>query len=123
MTGWIEGFNRRAVDPPAWMRFVFLAVVVAAALGLASRRGWYVGAIAALVYGLIAIPMVVSPRSVADWSRRHPVLDGSVLGPLVFLALAYITQWPLWVCFIIAAAATGIGALRGLHRDRHRLRQ
>src|SRR3954447_26575298 len=122
MANLISGFNRLATNPPVWLRAIIVPLFALLALGLASRRGWFVGVVAALVYGGIALSMAIAPGGTVDWSRRHPILDGSILGPILFLALAYLTHWPLWVCLIIGVAGLLIGAARGAQRARHSLR-
>lgn len=119
MNGWLDSFNRLAANPPMWVRAFALVLPVVAALGLAAKRGVAIGVVAGLVYALIALPMAVSPQAVAGWSRRHPALDGAILGPLVFLAIAYITPWPLWVCVGIGLVGVLLGAARGNQRRRY----
>jgi hypothetical protein len=98
------------------VRVVAVLSFALVALGLAGRRGWVVGVVAAILYGLIAVPPAISwTRSVA-WSRRHPLTDGAALGPLAFLLLAYVTRWPLWVCVLLGLAGVGVGVVRGMQR-------
>jgi hypothetical protein len=52
------------------------------------------------------------------WSRAHPILDNAFLGPLLFLALAYLTHVPVWWC-AIAGALGSIGGIT-LGAARHR---
>jgi hypothetical protein len=118
----IARFNGLAARPPMWMRILVVPLSALIALGLASRRGWWVGVVAAIVYGGIAVPMAFAPGGTVTWSRRHPILDGSVLGPVLFLALAYLTTWPVWVCLIIGVVGVLLGAARGAERARRRLR-
>ena len=98
-------------------------LVVLLAFGLASKRGAAVGVAAGVVYALLFVPMLLSSSAVIGWSRRHPGLDGAILGPLVFLCLAYITSWPLWVCLVIGVAGTLLGATMGMRRGRLRSTQ
>lgn len=119
-TGAVRKFDEWAEHPPVWMRLVAVPLFALVALGLASRRGWVVGVIAGVVYGVIALCFAVVPDGTAAWSRRHPILDGAVLGPLVFLALAYIAPWPLWLCLAIGAMGVAVGAAQGAQRARRR---
>jgi hypothetical protein len=112
----LSAFNRLASDPPAWVRLIAVAGVALVALGLAVRRGWAVGLLAALVYGAMALLMALAPSSVGSWSRRHPIVDGAMFGPLVLLALAYLTRWPFWLCATVGVIGAVIGGLRGLQR-------
>lgn len=118
VNNWIDGFNRLAARPPIWVRVIAPIALAFVAFGLAAKRGVLVGVVAAVVYGLLTIPVAVSPQTIISWSRQHPVLDGSVLGPLVFLMLAYITSWPLWVCVTVGLACVVVGAMLGMRRGR-----
>jgi len=111
-------FNRLAADPPKWVRLLAVPAFALSALGLASKRGWLVGVIAAIVYGSIALPMAVAPGGLIAWSRRHPIVDGSIFGPLLFLALAYITSWPIWLCLLVGLVGVLLGAILGRRRGR-----
>ena len=42
------------------------------------------------------------------WSRRHVALDASLMAPLVFLALAYLTTVSLWLCVLVALDAGAV---------------
>jgi hypothetical protein len=55
MTHMVTWFNRLAAEPPRWMRLIMVPAFALLALGLASRRGWFIGLIAAIVYGAIAL--------------------------------------------------------------------
>ena len=44
------------------------------------------------------IALAFGPRDLVRWSRAHPVLDNAFLGPLIFLALAYLTPISVWWC-------------------------
>lgn len=117
----VSGFNRLAADPPRWVRLVAVPVFALLVLGLASKRGWLVGVIAAIVYGAIALPVAVTPGGLVAWSRRHPVVDGSMMGPLLFLALSYLTSWPIWTCLLVGLVGVLLGAILGRRRGRLRL--
>lgn len=77
-----------------------------------------VGAVAAVVYGGIALPTAFDREGTVAWSRRHPLMDGAIFGPLVFLSLAYLTPWALWICLIVGLIGlllgVGLGARRRL---------
>jgi hypothetical protein len=70
-----------------------------------------IGVVAAVIYRIVALPGAVAPGHLAEWSRRHPLAEGSLLGPLVFLALAYITPWPIRVCLVVGVVASVFGAI------------
>jgi hypothetical protein len=65
-------------------------------------------AVAVAVYGLISLSCLLAWERVAVWSKRHPLLDSSLVVPLLFLALAYITRIPTVFCLLIAL---GVGPL------------
>lgn len=118
MTNFVSGFNRLAADPPWYFRLLVVPGFALVAFGVAGRRGWVVGAIAAFVYGGLGLAMAVAPGGVASWSRRHPRLDGAFLGPLLFPALAYLTPWSIWICAGIGFAGVAIGVGLGFRRER-----
>jgi hypothetical protein len=100
---------------------VVLVTLIAA--GLASRRGLLVAAIAAVVYGLMAMCWAFAWERTVAWSKRHPVLDGLVVVPLLFLALAYFTTMSTGLCAVAALLAGGlfVGLAAALRRRRGRL--
>lgn len=110
--------NRFLLGPPLWVRILGPMSIVLLVLGMASKRGWLVSIIAAIVYGLMAATVAVSPRKLFTWSKGHPVFDGAIAGPLFFLAAAYLTSWPIWVCLLIGLAGVLLGAGAGLRRSR-----
>lgn len=92
-----------------WQKVALVLLAVSASSGLAIKRGWAVGAAAALVYGALAITSILSWERLKAWSSEHPVLDSALFGPLLFLALAYITSLPTATCILIAlVAAAGV---------------
>ncbi|MGW4644622.1 hypothetical protein ACWEN6_39360 [Sphaerisporangium sp. NPDC004334] len=97
---------RRALDgrmPPWWLGLLLVPVDVYLAISLAEKHGLAVGVLAAVVYGALTfVPLFF--EEVTAWSRAHPVLDGLVLVPLVFLALAYLTPLSLAMCAAVTAA-------------------
>lgn len=111
-------FNRLATRPPMWMRVLYVPMFALVALGMASRRGWIFGAVAAVVCCGLGLAVALSPSGVSTWSRRHPVLDGSILGPLTFLAVGYFTEWPWWICLITGGTGSALGAVLGILRQR-----
>jgi len=64
-------------------------------------RGPLVGGIALLVFTLLGVS-ALAPRRVQVWWRRHPILDSSMVVPLMFLALAVVLRLSLWVCLVVA---------------------
>jgi len=101
-------------DTRSWLLALFAYVAIV--LNVASQRGWIVGAMAVVGYGVVFVPTAVFPRSVVAWSAQHPVCDRALLGPLLLLGLAGLTSWPLWVCLRLgllgAAVSTGLGLRR-----------
>jgi uncharacterized membrane protein (DUF2068 family) len=104
--------------PPIWMRICLIPTFGLVAFAAAWHRGLTVGLIAGVVYGGLGVGMAVGLSRVRAWSRRHPILDGSLLGPLIFLAAATSTSWPLWVCLALGGAAVAIGSGAGIRRGR-----
>ncbi len=89
-------------------------------MALAAKRGWLVGVVAAVVFGALAVGAFRWDR-LKSWSAEHPVLDSALFGPLLFLALAYITNLSTLGCVAIAAAGGGAAlALGGYLRARRR---
>ncbi|MDQ2956230.1 MAG: hypothetical protein M3Y42_04620 [Actinomycetota bacterium] len=124
MSNLLSGFNRLATAPPWYLRLLFVplfalfALFALVAFGVAGKRGWVVGAIAAVVYGGLGLAMALAPGGVVAWSRRHPRMDGSVFGPLLFLALAYLTSIAIWICAAVGVVGIGFGVLMGMRRER-----
>jgi uncharacterized membrane protein len=91
-----------------------LLVLIAAAAGLAVKRGAVVGTVAAVVYGSAGLSTVLAWQRTTDWSKRHPLLDSLLVVPCLFLAIAYITKLSTGICVLIALLAglvlVGIGA-------------
>ncbi len=72
---------------------------------LASTRGGAVALFAAVVYGGVFVAGGVSVDRTRHWSRRHPWLDGAMLGPLLFFALAVCTRMALLACALVGLGA------------------
>ena len=113
---WFEGM---AANPPVWMRLLYVPAFCLVALFIGERRGWVVGGIAAVVYGGMALAGALAPRGLMRWSRAHPILDNAFLGPLVFLALAYLTPMSVWWC-AVAGVLGSIGGITLGAAKRHR---
>lgn len=92
-------------QPPLWFRLLGVAALTAAAAALGVRRGVAVGIIAAVVYGSIALSTAAAWQRTAAWSKRHPLLDSLLIVPLLFLAVAYLTNLSIGLCVVIAALA------------------
>lgn len=105
--------------PPMAMRVVLVLLAASLVLAVTFKRGWLIGVVALIVYGWIGLGMGIAPKTFIAWERRHPVLDGMILGPLVFLAAAYITSWSWWVCLLLGIAGVLAGAAQGIRRGRH----
>jgi hypothetical protein len=86
---------------------------------LGAKRGWAVGVVGAVVYGVLAFANVVARDRLVAWSSLHPSLDAAFFGPLLFLALAFLTNLPTETCVAIAllGGVTVVG-LNGFFRAR-----
>jgi hypothetical protein len=112
-------FNERAAQPPTAARKVLLvAVVPVIAAVLWAQRGPVVGVVAALVYGSIFLTAAFAHDRMLAWSRRHVVLDGLVVVPFAFFALALWTHWPIWACLLAGVAVGAVVLPVGLRRRR-----
>jgi hypothetical protein len=60
----------------------------------------------------------LAPRGLMRWSRAHPILDNAFLGPLLFLALAYLTHLSVWWCAIAGVLGSSGGITLGAVRRR-----
>lgn len=114
----IQWFDRVTANPPMWLRVAYLLVFAFLVVWVIQGRGWAIGLVAALVYGGGGLAMALRPRDVVNWSRNHPELDGALLGPLVFLALAVLTHLAIWWCLLGGAVGAIVGAGRGNQRRR-----
>lgn len=112
-----------SVNPPPWYRVLLVVTAIVLTVAMWARRGWVFGLVTLLIYGAVLGSTAISGKSPAAWSRSHPVLDGLVLGPLVFVAIGYITPLSLGWCVLIGLAAGGIGALLGLRQARLQTRR
>lgn len=112
---WLTG---RAV-PPLWFRLIVAVGFFALAGAMWVKRGAVVGIIAVLAYGFIALYGLLGFPATA-WSKRHPLLDNLLMVPLLFLAVAYLTNLSTGMCMLIAALASapliGLSAVRRRRR-------
>ena len=114
-------FNNTASNPPIWLRWIYVPLFAAMALGLVLRRGWVIGTVAAGVCGGGGLAVALSPGGVVSWSRSHPRLDGAIFGPLLFLALAFIIpSLSVWWCLLAGVVGVFVGIALGGRRDRLR---
>lgn len=111
-------YRRLLADPPLWLRLFAVATLASAVVSVTGDRGWAVGAFAAVVYGALALSMVRRPDPLEAWFQRHPVLDGALFGPLVFVGLAVLTSWSLWICLLLGLAGLLAGGAIGVRRRR-----
>lgn len=102
-TRWLTGRAR----PPLWFRLLAVVALTAAAAGVGLERGVVVGVIAGVVYGSIALVTFVAWQRTTAWSQQHPVLDSLFTVPLVFLAIAYLTDLSTGGC-VAATAVAGV---------------
>lgn len=101
---------RWATRPPKWFRAWYVVVFALLVWSITEYRGWITGSVAFFICGALFGPMVAAPSRVIAWSRRHPPLDGAMLGPVIFLALSGITAVLLWVCLAVGV----LGLIAGL---------
>ncbi|MGI9018951.1 MAG: hypothetical protein ACR2HR_17925 [Euzebya sp.] len=119
----MDALHRYLLRPPAlWQKFAFVVLAVLLPLGLADRRGWAVGVIAAIVYGGLGIAFTFYRVPLLRFSADHRLLDAAFVGPLLFLAVAYLT--PLSILLCLGIAVLGCLLLVGftylhLHRKSH----
>lgn len=105
---------------PWWMRCWVAAACVGMAVVGFVNRGPVVGAVGLVVFGGMALFTAFGRPDLRAWAQRHPVLDGMLLGPILFLAVAYLSSWPLWVCALFGVAGVGLGAAVGKRRKESR---
>ena len=117
-TKWLTG----EAQPPLWFRLIGAVLFIALPAGLWVKRGVAVGLVAAIVYGFIALSTLLAWQQISAWSKRHPLLDGLIVVPLLFLAVAYLTHLSTGVCVLIAVLAgaplVGLSAARRHRRIR-----
>jgi hypothetical protein len=118
VTGAVSWFDRISARRPAWTRVLIVPVAALTALGMATKRGWVAGVVVAVVCGGTGHAYAIAPSSVRAWSRRHPRLDGAILGPLTFLAAAYLTSRSWSGCLLLGVAGVLIGGALGVQRER-----
>lgn len=94
---WLHG-----TQPPLWVRLGEAGVLILLSVDLAFKRGPVVGAMAAVVYGAMALSVIFAWDHMVAWPRRHPHLDNLLFFPLAFLALALITNLVAYLCALIA---------------------
>lgn len=70
-----------------------------------EKRGAVAGIVALVVYGLGFSFAALRYERVVAWSIKHPLIDSAFLAPFVFLACAYITDWPLGICALVGVGA------------------
>ncbi len=92
-------------QPPAWFRLVGAVGLTAAALGLVAKRGAAVGIIAGVIYGSIGLATLLAWEQTTAWSKGHPLLDSLIIVPLLFLTVAYITNFSVGMCVVISLLA------------------
>ena len=107
--GPLRAFNDYAAKPlSTWLKVVIVMAAVAGSLAVWEKRGAVVGVLAFLVYGGAFLMTAFNHRGTVAWSRRHVALDATLIVPLTFLALAYITTLSLWLCAVIGLAAGAV---------------
>ena len=114
-----ESFQELTLERmPVWGRIALVVVAILMTIEASRMRGIVGGLVAALVYGSMALRSVLDRGRPATWGRRHPVLDSLFFIPLLFLALAYVTDLSSGLCLLIAVAAGIPSAGRAAARRR-----
>lgn len=105
----LGAFNDYAARPPArWRKVVAVVMTILLPVELGAKRGVLVGLLAFLVYGGVFAHGTFNHQRTLAWSRRHPAMDASLIIPLTFLGVAFLTSLSLWLCLLIAIAAGGV---------------
>jgi hypothetical protein len=113
--------QRHGVEPTYLVALDLRAALRCYGFGSGTPAGRVIGIVAAVVYGGVGLAVALSPGGVVSWSRNHPRLDGAILGPLLFLALAFIIpSLSAWWCLLAGVVGIFIGIALGGRRDRLR---
>lgn len=105
----VDTVRRYLTRPPAlWQKVLLPVVVVLVTVGLADRRGWGVAIVAVIVYGAIGVAFISFHDQLVAFSQDHPVLDASLFAPLLFIALAYMSELSIVLCIVIALAGGAV---------------
>lgn len=91
--------------PSSWGKAILVLAAVYLTIEIWVKRGTIVGVIALVAYGGIFVLGAFNHAALLRWSRRHVALDALAMALLVFLALAYLTSLPLWLCALAGLAA------------------
>ena len=119
--------ERRQADLP-WANAplaarIVVAVVVAApavlmANSLTLSRGLFVGVILGLFWGVLAVLVVVFPRTLQGWARNQPLFAPALtLGVLLF-GLVFLTAMPTAIAVFFSVLISGILAFIAVGRRR-----
>ncbi|UQU68269.1 hypothetical protein COUCH_19140 [Couchioplanes caeruleus] len=102
--------NARVPGTAARLARLIGGLLIAATVGwvTAGRRGWVLGVLAFLVYGLLMSLAALFPADLRRWSARHLVLDALVIVPLAFVALLLIPPLPWWAAALLAMGAGAV---------------
>lgn len=110
---------------PRWLRVAMVVVTPliggSVAFSMTERRGLAWGLSLGAAYAALILWSAVFPEKTRAWSKRHPLLDSALVGPLLFGALM-VSPLPAWVCLATAVALTPPFVLLGvfLRQRRHR---
>jgi len=109
--------DNAAPRPPWWVRYRWpmIAPLVAE---MFDQRGWGFGLLAVVAWGVIVLATSIGSKGKVTWSKGHPILDGSVLGPALFLAFVNTTDLPWWVCLLPGVVGALVGGSLGARRGR-----
>ncbi len=86
------------------------------AMSGSHARGPWFGALAVLIYADMFGWVILAPPRYDNWMRKHRELDAAFFGPLLFLALGYLTSLPLIWCAARSLVATPPIILLGRRR-------
>ena len=105
MRGSLRTFDEYAARPPArWQPAAAVLATIVIPVALWDKRGPALALAALLVFGWIFLASAFNHPATLAWSRQHVVLDGLLIVPLLFLALAMLTSLSLGICAAVAAA-------------------
>ncbi|MFC4585745.1 hypothetical protein [Sphaerisporangium corydalis] len=106
---------------PMWLRVLSVPVAVVVALGFADSDGWAMGVFAGVMFGWLAFTIIIWDRY-SPWIRRHPVIDGLIDGPYIFLSVTAVTSLSAQTRWAIAGAGSLVFIAARYWAHRHQTR-